>query len=216
MKELARKVLGVHDLDVLGRSCLVPPPAVGADPRLVLHRITDPDDPLLLTCGPRSRRRLLAGDVAFVATVDGQLAAWTWVSRQPVVHCRWSGLHFRLAPHEAYIYDLYTFPDFRHTKAGAFVVRGLVEDARRTGEFDWVFGYVMRENRPSQLMLRLMLGFEQVQVVKDLQVLSRFGVQLPFTEDPRTGPVSRQPRVRPAGAPVVARVPAGECTRPAE
>lgn len=209
----------------MGRTTALPALTVRADPRLALHWITDPSHPLLDARGQRSwrllelasklhpieqrlrsrrlqhnQRRLADGDIAFIATVDGEVAAWAWVSRLRSVQCHWSGLHFRLAPDEAYIYDLWSFPAYRSTHAGPYVIRGLIEDAHSRGEVNWVFGYVLRENRLSQVMLRVMLGFEQIQTVKDLRVLSRFAVQLPHTDQPPVGPVSRQQLARPAAA----------------
>jgi ribosomal protein S18 acetylase RimI-like enzyme len=225
LRTFGRRLLCVHTLDVVGRSTALPALSVGADPRLALHRITDPSHPLLDTHGQRSwrvlelaskvrpierrlrarrlqrnQRRLADGDIAFVATVDGEVAAWAWVSRLPSVQCHWSGLRFRLAPDEAYIYDLWSFPAYRSIHAGPFVIRSLIEDAHASGEVSWVFGYVLRENRLSQVMLRAMLGFEQVQTVKDLRVLSRFAMQLPHTDQPPVGPVSRQQLARSTAA----------------
>ncbi|MCW2600028.1 MAG: hypothetical protein JWM02_1857 [Frankiales bacterium] len=227
---MLRRLVCIHTIDVVGRSTATAPPTVRCDPQLVLHQVTSLDSvvgaapgqrdwpiiDLVARIRPLGRRlrarrrernaeRLAKGDLAYVATAGADVAAWIWVSREPSVHCRWSGLHFSLEPDEAYIYDLWSFPAHRATGAGAFVMQGLLEDLRRRGEVSRVYGYILRDNRPNQVLTRVVFGFEQVQRVKDLRVLSRLAWQLPFTEDPRVGPCSRPPlasRRRPRGGAV--------------
>jgi ribosomal protein S18 acetylase RimI-like enzyme len=216
---IARRLVYVHTIDVLGCSTAVPPPAVRRAPELVLHRVKNIDGvlrdvPAQSSFPPmrmlRSMRRVDArlrarstgrraqrfakGEIAYVATAGPDVAAWLWLSASRSFQCHWSGLHFSLQPDEAYIYDLWSYPAYRDAGAGSFVMRGLLEDLHRQGDVARVYGYIMRENRPNQVLTRVVFGFEQVQQVKDIRVLGRRGWQLPFTAKPRTGPCSRVPR----------------------
>ena len=132
----------------------------------------------------RTAKRFRQGDVAYVATSADQVAAWVWVSRLHSFRCRWSGLHFRLDPDEAYLYDLWSFPEHRASGAGPFVMRAAIDDLHRIGDVSRVYGYILRDNRANQSLTRVILGFEQVQRVKDLRILSRIALQLPFTAQP--------------------------------
>ena len=215
-----RRLGYVHTYDILGRSTA---PEAGPRRRLPaagleLHRVTSPDSLLLdapserdwpvlrlVTRIPSVERllhrrrterraaRFAKGDVAYVATSGGDVAAWAWVSRLPSFRCRWSGLRFTLRPDEGYLYDLWSYPAYRTAGAGAFVMRGLLDDLHQQGEVVRVYGYVLTDNRPSQVLHRIVLGFEQVQRVRAVRVLSRFAWQLPFTDDPAVGPCSRVP-----------------------
>jgi ribosomal protein S18 acetylase RimI-like enzyme len=147
----------------------------------------------------RFGQRFAKGDIAYLAVQDGQAVAWTWVSRAPAIHCHWSGLRFHFAPDEAYVYDLWCSPEHRRHGAAAFVMRGALSDLAARGEARQVYGFVLRDNRPSQVLHRLVLGFEQVQEVQDLRVLGRRGVQLPGTLRPRRGPCVPGLRVLPFG-----------------
>ena len=217
-----RRAAAIRVFDVLGR------PTEGVLPiasgELRLHRVTSIDGLLRDAPSPlswpviermaqrpalarlRARRqvrsraaRFGAGDVAYVAAAGGRVAAWVWVSRRARMHCRYSGLRFRLQPGEAYLYDLWTVPDYRANNAGVFVMRGAIHDLNERGDASQVYGYVQRDNRPSQVLHRLLLGFQQVQEVKGLRLLSLWARQLPFTERPRFGPCTRATHSAPVG-----------------
>ncbi len=213
LKPVLRRLVFVHTIDVVGRSTVQPPPPIPHAPDLVLHRLTTLDDVLVRAPGERvaalpallrpalspllqrrrerrTAERLRRGDVAYVATRDDQVAAWVWASRSTSFRCRWSGLRFHLQPDEAYLYDLWSFPAHRTSGAGAFVMHGALEDLHDSGQVVKAYGYVLRDNRANQLLTRVVFGFEQVQRVKDLRVLSRLAWQLPFTDTPPDGPCS--------------------------
>lgn len=214
-----------YTFDILGRDTAgVVAPAV---PGMEVHRETNPDGLLrdafnereggvverLLQIRPLAARaqrhahrrrsaRFAKGDEAYVATLGDQVVAWAWVGRQPVVHCRWSGLHFVLKPNEAYLYDLWSSLRHRSSNPGAFVMKSMLQDLRERGEVARVYGYVTTDNRPSQVMHRLVLGFQQVQQVKSVRLLSHWAWQLPGTVTPVDGPC-----VGAAAASRAARIP---------
>ncbi|MCW2674616.1 MAG: hypothetical protein JWP14_3205 [Frankiales bacterium] len=226
---LARAVrrLGcVHEFDILGRST-AGPAAEGSQGGFVLERVTAMGGPLqdaegehqsrllelVNRIGPlrrallsrRARRqaaRFACGDVAYVALHGPKVAAWAWVSQQPEVRCTWSGLRFRLLPGEAYLYDLWCFPEYRRSGAGVVVMRGLLRELHDRGDAERAYGYVLQDNRASQVLHRLVLGFEQVQVVRSFRLLSHWAWQLRDSGQPGQGPCSRGGRRggRPAAA----------------
>ncbi|MCU1602205.1 MAG: hypothetical protein JWO22_2914 [Frankiales bacterium] len=207
----ARRVACVHRFDILGRSTAETVPDARSEDYGV-QRLTSLEDLLrdadgehdsraldaLKRIAPirralqarRARRqaaRFAQGDVAYVATQDGAVAAWAWASQAATFHCRWSGLRFRLATDEAYLYDLWCFPAHRRTGAGVVVMRALMADLHSRGAAR-VYGYVLQDNRASQVLHRLVLGFEQVQVVSSLRVLSHWAWQLPRVGPQQSGP----------------------------
>jgi hypothetical protein len=224
-----RHLACVHTFDVVGRD--LEGVVFLLHPTLVLLRVTALDTALASAAGQSQLRlvrwlsrfavvdRLLArrrqrrhqarfakGDVAYVALDGDEIAAWAWVSQQRQVRCSWSGLRFTLAPREAYLYDLWSYPEHRTAGAGRFVMAGLMRDLADNHGVTRVYGYVLRGNRVSQVLHRLVLGFEQVQQVRDLRVLSTWAWQLPWTISPKEGPLSRsahRPPWRPLGPPAV-------------
>lgn len=209
-----RRLACVHEFDILGRST-AGPVADGSKGGFVLERVTAMGGPLDSADGERqsplielanrigplrramqSRRvrrqaaRFARGDVAYVASHGHEVAAWAWVSQEPQIRCTWSGLRFRLLPDEAYLYDLWCFPPYRHSGAGAFVMRGLLRDLHDRGLAERAYGYVQRDNRSSQVLHRLVLGFEQVQVVRSFRLLSHWAWQLRGSGQPSDGPCS--------------------------
>jgi hypothetical protein len=124
-----------------------------------------------------------------VATVDDRFAGWMWLSRTSH-RDPWSGLHIRLAPDEAYAYAMRAEKADRHLGIAAVLVSRLLSDVRGDRAISRVYGWVDRRNRESQTLLRMMFGFKQVQRVRRLRTL-RIGWQVPWSDDPKFGPVSR-------------------------
>ena len=73
--------------------------------------------------------------------------------------------------------------------AGVLMSR-LLSDARGDRAISRVYGWVDRRNREMQLMLRMMYGFTQVQGVWRASA-PRLGWQVPWSDNPKFGPVSR-------------------------
>jgi GNAT superfamily N-acetyltransferase len=196
-RAVLRRIAAYYTVDIVRRQTAQAPPAVRAGAGFVLHRAAAADDPLLVRApiGARRRRQIPAavarGDVAYVATIDDQVVGWIWLSR--VSHRdRWSGLRFGFRPAECYAYDLWSMPEYRPLGVGAFLMAGLLNDLALDATLDWVYGYIDRANAPNQLMLRMVFGFQTVQVVKHLCVLNARGWQIPLTDRPPRGPCSRR------------------------
>jgi hypothetical protein len=200
-----RRILFLYTADIVGRRITEEPRTFHADDNLVLHRVTSLSDPILNAPGMYARRprgmagRFERGDVAYIATVQGEVAAWVWLSR---VSYPTGVLRIRLAPGDCYMYDLWAFPEYRKLGAGGFVMSGLLRELYNEsielhgafGEVDerWVYGYIDRPNLPSLLLHRIVLGCTLVQSVKHLQILNCFWWQIPFTDKPPSGPCSRK------------------------
>jgi ribosomal protein S18 acetylase RimI-like enzyme len=191
-----RRIAALHTVEIVRRETAQHPPAVRTGAGFALHRAASAEDPLLRRApvGARRLRQVPAavarGDVAYVATADGQVAGWIWLSR--VSHRdQWSGLRFSLAPAECYAYDLWSLPRYRTLGVGAFLLAGLLQDLAEDPTLQWVYGYVDRANTRSQLLLRMVFGFRTVQAVKHFCLLDSRGWQVPFTDRPPGGPCSR-------------------------
>jgi ribosomal protein S18 acetylase RimI-like enzyme len=145
-----------------------------------------------------AKRFLRRGDRGHVATVSGSFAGWMWLSRTSH-RDPWSGLRFRLAPDEAYVYSMWVEPEFRPLGVGAMLMASQLSEVQRAGEVSRVYGWVDSPNREMQLLIRMVFGFEQVQTVRRARLLHMIGLQLPGTDEPKSGPVSGSGRHSAAG-----------------
>jgi GNAT superfamily N-acetyltransferase len=180
--------LVVHRVEV-GGDLLIEASKVGTIPvilRLSKFRLVDS-----LAAARRLRRfhrRLARGEVVYIATKGGVVAGWTWLSQARVFDDRWIGLRLQFAPDESYIYDLWVYPRFRTSGAGALIMAEMLGDLQRAGSVRWVYGYIDRENRPNQMLQRLVFGFRSVQSVEHVRFMVAFGRILPWTVAPPSGP----------------------------
>jgi ribosomal protein S18 acetylase RimI-like enzyme len=191
---LARKFVAANRVDVIEwrSSQEIPqPPDV---PNAAIHRTFSAEPGEWLDVLPRRRRRtikpfLARGDHGYLATVSGQFAGWIWLSRvshrDPV-----TGLHIRLAPDEAYSYAMWVLSAYRHLGIAAVLVSTMLSDIQRAPAIRRVYGFIDPRNRESQLLLRMVFGFTQVQQVRRIHLVRR-GWQVPRSDHPRFGPVSR-------------------------
>jgi hypothetical protein len=132
------------------------------------------------------------GDQGYVATVGDRFAGWVWLSR--VSHRDpWSGLHIRIAPDEAYAYAMRVEKPDRELGVAGVLMSRLLSDVRNDRVISRVYGWVDCRNREMQLMLRMMYGFTQVQRVWRASA-PRIGWQVPWSDNPKFGPVSRAGR----------------------
>ncbi len=138
------------------------------------------------------------GDQGFAAVVDGRFAGWIWLSRTSH-RDPWSGLNIRLAGDEAYAYALWVDPEFRPKGVARVLMVAMLTAVHADPALTRVYGWVDQPNRESQMLLRL-LGFKDVQSVKRVMLLDRFGRALPRTDRPAEGPLSRHGRHRTAMA----------------
>jgi RimJ/RimL family protein N-acetyltransferase len=99
----------------------------------------------------------------------------------------------RLAPDEAYAYDLWTLPEARATGTGPALVAAMLRAAQAGDALARVYGWVDSRNRPSQVVLR-MLGFRDVQTVQRVHVLRRRGWMVRGSDCPPFGPLSVEGR----------------------
>lgn len=131
------------------------------------------------------------GDQGFVALLGEQPVGWVWLSR--VSHRDpWSGLVIRLAPGEAYAYDLWCAEQVRSLGVPAALIGTLLSAAHDAGA-SRVYGWVDRRTRESAVLLR-MLGFQDVQTVQRVHLLRRRGWMRPGSDRPPYGPLSEHGR----------------------
>ena len=194
-RRLARRALpfGVVPVDVFEwRSTNeIPNPTEAQD--LSIRRLS-PEDLSAREVLPKNQSKvvdsfLARGDHGYVATVGDRFAGWVWLSRvshrDPA-----SGLHIRLASDEAYAYAMKVEKAHRQRGIAGVLMARLLSDVRNDPKISRVYGWVDRRNRKMQFMLRMMFGFTQVQHVWRAHI-PRVGWQVPWSDTPKFGPVSR-------------------------
>jgi ribosomal protein S18 acetylase RimI-like enzyme len=191
--ELARRVFEVVPVDVLEWRTTneVPTPTQIED--AAVHPISREEtqwrDALPSDRSKKVESFFARGDQGYVATVGGEFAGWTWLSR--VSHRDpWSGLRIRVARDEAYAYATLVEEPYRPLGIAAVLVSRLLSDVQKDPAMSRVYGWVDCRNREAQALYRMMFGFTQVQRVRRVH-LPRAGLQLPWSDDPKFGPVSR-------------------------
>lgn len=131
-----------------------------------------------------------AGHVGYFLMLEGDLAARILVSRESWRGTRF-GLNFQLAPDEAYVYGAEAYMPYRRLGVAAAVVEAMLSDLQADPGLTRVYGWIDRENRQQQALLRMVFGFSQVQTVKRALLLRRINWQVPHSDHPRFGPISR-------------------------
>jgi len=193
LAELGRRLFEVVPVDVLEwrSSNEIPSPTEAEG--VAIRRLSR-EDPGAREVLPNDRSKvvrsfLARGDQGYVATVGDRFAGWVWLSR--VSHRDpWSGLHIRIAPDEAYAYAMSIGEAHRQLGIAGVLMSRLLSDVRRDRGISRVYGWVDCRNRRMQVLLRMMYGFTQVQRVRRAH-LPRMGWQVPWSDDPKFGPVSR-------------------------
>jgi GNAT superfamily N-acetyltransferase len=138
LAELSRHFVDVVPVDVFAWDASNPvpkPQQIEGSAIHVLARGQDESQDLLPRRRSKEARPFLArGDRGYLATLDGRFAGWLWLSR--VSHRDpWSGLRFRIAPDEAYVYAMWGEPEFRKLGvAGLLMSAVLSERAARSGD----------------------------------------------------------------------------------
>ena len=210
---LSSRLLSVHEFDIVRRRVGEEIPDVRFDPEIVVKRVERGDvlvdaarvgtHPLAVSMSKvpmvsalatarrlrRLRSRSAKGHIAYVATLRRDVVGWIWLSKASLFRDRWIGLKLRFKPDESYIYDLWVYPRFRKSGAGALIMAEALHALQLEGEKQWVYGWIDRDNRPNQLLQRMVFGFESVQSLKYVQILVAFGRVLPrnstLTHEPR-------------------------------
>lgn len=214
-RRIGTRLLSVHVFDVVRRRVAVQIPAVRADSGLLVRRAEGDDllvdaarvgsHPLAVSLAGvpvlgglamarrlrRFRRRVAKGKAVYIATAGDHVAGWAWLSGDRVFRDRWIGLQLHFEEDERYVYDLWVYPAFRDTGAGALLMAAVLRDLQRDGRVEWLYGLIDRDNRPNQLLQRLVFGFETVQSVSYVRILVAFGRVLLGSATPTDGPCRR-------------------------
>jgi GNAT superfamily N-acetyltransferase len=224
MRRAARFVFRSYTTDVVARRIAEPPPEQVKGTGLVLHRLTSVADaahktpslfygqfddlqlpfPLLNPLRQARWRREVAGrfrrgDVAYVATLDGEIAGWIWMSASPVSREAGSGHRIHLAPGDVYLYHFWTVPRHRRLGTAQFVMSGALRHLHRAkseerlppdGSDRRVLGLIERPNPANLLLLTVVFGFRVVQTARHVRLLYTVKVQVPWGSSPPDGPCS--------------------------
>jgi GNAT superfamily N-acetyltransferase len=190
-----RRVVDLADSDVLEWKRGKPIPRVKPREDVAVVRFDERSQDAWLEVIPPYRQKPLAGfqsrgDVGYIALVDGEFAGWLWISRV-TFRDPWSGLRVRLAPDEAYSHSFYVAEAFRPKGVASVLVARMLADVKADPGIASVYCWVDRRNRKSAFVLQMGFGFSGVQKIKRLHILRRWGGQVPFSAQPRSGPMSR-------------------------
>jgi ribosomal protein S18 acetylase RimI-like enzyme len=190
-----RRVIDLADADVFERKRGKPVPQVKPRDDVAVVRFDERPEAAWREIIPPYRQKPLAGfqsrgDVGYIALVDGEFAGWLWISRM-TFRDPWSGLRVRLAPDEAYSHSFYVAEAFRPKGVASMLVARMLDDVEADPGIASVYCWVDRRNRKSAFVLQMGFGFSRVQKIKRLHILRRWGGQVPFSAQPRSGPMSR-------------------------
>ena len=104
-------------------------------------------------------------------------------------------LPIRLAKDEAFLFDLWTHPDYRRQSI-AFTLcyeLGAVVD-QQFPQLRWVYGYAHKDNEASVALINMVYGMWPVQEIKEVEVGDYWVNVVPGSDHPKFGPFSKQGR----------------------
>ncbi len=104
-------------------------------------------------------------------------------------------LPIRLAKDEAFLFDLWTHPDFRR-QAIAFTLcyeLGAVVD-QMFPQLRWVYGYAHKDNEASVALINQVYGMWPVQEIKEVEIGDYWVNMVPGSDTPKFGPFSKKGR----------------------
>ncbi len=179
--------------------------AVGEfDPTFKVIHVTSPDDPLLDQIVQKwqmkyAKKSLAAKELRIiVATLaeTGEPIGWIWETFATQRGLFTGVPRVRLAPHETFMFDLFVKREWRRSNIGMMMAHHFYDiyAADKTDvELDYVFGFISYENGPSVLW-HYAVGFNIAQTMNYLAVGPRIKWKIPFSDNPRFGPMSRKGR----------------------
>jgi|GEM_PF-5913002 len=175
-------------------------PVQEVDEQFEIVQVTSSSDPLFpLVCEPWQRR--LAGESLdrgdwriLVALVDGRPVGRIWETF--VSERRWfSGIpRVRLAERETFMFDLFVEREYRRSNIGMTMADYFFKlYDPELDNIDYVYGFISYENAPS-ILWHYSIGFNIAQTINYLAVGPRIKWRIPFSDNPRFGPLSRRGR----------------------
>jgi len=162
--------------------------------------VTSPDDPLLAQmCEPWQVKiasdSLRKGDWRIlVALAEGRPVGRIWETKA-TERRHFAGIpRVRLAPRETFMFDLFVEREYRRSNIG-MTMADYFFNLYVPGDcdVDYVYGFVSYENAPS-ILWHHSIGFNIVQTINYLAIGPRLKWRIPFSDNPRFGPMSRKGR----------------------
>lgn len=177
-----------------------PSPVEEVDESFEIRTVTSPDDPLLARiCEPWqlkvARESLAKGEWdILVALKDGEPIGRIWETF--ATERRWfAGIpRIRLADDEFFMFDLFVTREYRRSNIGMTMADYFFRKYP-PGETNVKYGYgfISYENAPS-ILWHYSIGFNIAQTINYLAVGPRIKWRIPFSDNPRFGPLSRRGR----------------------
>ncbi len=176
-------------------------PVEDLDEGVVIHEVTEPDDPLLerITAPwqrERARRELARGtwDIV-VALKDGDPIGRIWETWATERALRSGVPRVRLAEDECLMFDLFVAREHRRGNVAMTMAHHFFDkyDPPNATGTRYIYGFISYENAPSVLWHHS-IGFNVVQTMNYVEIGERIKWKLPFIDVPRFGPMSRRGR----------------------
>ncbi len=175
-------------------------PDVEADDTIRLQWVRSGADPLLATVatGRRlafARKKIDSGAWSvLVAIKDGHSIGWIWQTTA-TEHGWTSGIpRVKLkSPGERFLFDLWVQREFRRGNVAWLMGEEFFRDCSADPDFDYVYGFIAYDNVAS-IMWHHSVGFTIVQTCNMLHIGDSIKWRIPFSDMPRSGPLSRTGR----------------------
>lgn len=174
-------------------------PVTDVDEQFEIRTVTSPDDPLLpKICEkwqlPVAKASLAKGEWdILVALVDGEPVGRIWETFATEKR-RFAGIPLvRLAADEAFMFDLFVTREYRRSNIGMTMADYFFRKYAPGGDIRYVYGFISYENAPS-ILWHHSIGFNIVQTINYLAIGPRIKWRIPFSDNPRFGPLSRKGR----------------------
>ena len=114
-------------------------PALPDIPGLRVHRLDDvTNPPRLFDLNPaRWRLRIQQGHLPYMATLEGDPAAYGWVATREA-EIGELDIHIVLGPREYYLWDFWTVPQYRGRRIYPQLLQAIISDLLPSGDAFWI------------------------------------------------------------------------------
>lgn len=175
-------------------------PVDEVDESFEIRTVTSPDDPLLPRICERWQLKVARESLAkgewdiLVALKDGEPIGRIWETFATEKRMFAGIPRVKLAPDEFFMFDLFVTREYRRSSIGMTMADYFFKKYP-PGETTMKYGYgfISYENAPS-ILWHHSIGFNIAQTINYLAIGPRIKWRIPFSDNPRFGPLSRQGR----------------------
>ena len=163
--------------------------------------VTGPDDPIVEKITAKwqltgAKQALAEGKWRIMVAVEGRRAGGAHLGGAGLRASNVRRGAARAARHdEAFMFDLFVEREYRRSNIGMTMAALLLLALRpgRHTRIKYVYGFISYENAPS-ILWHFSVGFNIVQTINYLAIGPRIKWKIPFSDNPRFGPMSNKGR----------------------